>query len=261
MSNDSNAFKTVQTLPGLTAEEQQYLLTVSRGEGFYGLGWGNPSADTIALSNQFGIDPRAGVGSNNWGAEQGQGSAGSFPHVDHHANGTPYVEQYKKHGSATEGAASVAKILLKPNVREALSRGDIKAAVMAQYANGYFELNPEKYLTAVLRNYNALTKNLKWPVLLTIGGRSITADPLVLPGSESPDSPDTFSGVPSERPVLRRGNSGDSVLLLQQLLGHLKLDSIFGPLTEAKVRQFQLTHGLKADGIVGPLTWKELDGT
>src|SRR4051812_41726402 len=129
MSADSDALRTVQQL-GLTPVEEQYLLTVARGEGFYGLGWGNPSAKTIQESADFGIDPRAGVGSNNWGAEQGSGSAGFFMHVDHHGDGTPYIEKYKRHNTPQEGAASVARILLKSNVRNALKTGFYPGAIL-----------------------------------------------------------------------------------------------------------------------------------
>ena len=213
MTADSNAFETIQKLPGLTAEERQYLLTVSRGEGFYGLGWGNPSAQTIRLSEQFGIDPKAGVGSNNWGAEQGTGSAGSFPHLDHHADGSPYVEQYKKHHTPEEGAASVARTLLKPNVRAALNTGiylgpkaefhgknlgPLQAAVYTQHDNRYFELHPDKYLLAAKRNYDALTSKLQWPPLLTTIKETIAGLPLAgLPSSEPQDS---SSGEPSGLP-------------------------------------------------------------
>lgn len=198
MSADSDAFEVVKQLPDLTAAEQQYLLAVARGEGFYGLGWGSPSPGTIQLSKDFGIDPRAGVGSNNWGAEQKQGSAGSFPHVDHDSQGKPYVEQYKRHKTPLEGAASVARILLKPNLRAALSSGfyvgppplrdkptanqrkfhasklsvagtiigPLKAAVFTQHDNRYFELDPELYFKGVKTNYDKLTANLKWEPLL-----------------------------------------------------------------------------------------------
>ncbi len=229
MTADSNAFQTVSQLPGLTAEERQYLLAVARGEGFYGLGWGNPSAQTIAESMKFGIDPRAGVGSNNWGAEQGSGSAGSFQHVDHHADGSAYVSPYKRHATAAEGAASVARILLKANVKNALNTGfypgpppltgkptpaairnfeirkqsagqqigPLKAAVFSQQDNGYFELNPNKYLEAVTRNYDALTANLKWPALLSGLKETAAEAPLAGSGSPSSDSESTSSGVPS----------------------------------------------------------------
>lgn len=201
MTADSDAFRTVQSLPGLTAAEQQYLLTVSRGEGFYGLGWGNPNKFTIEKSAEFGIDPRAGVGSKNWGAEQGIGSAGFFLHVDTHADGSPYVGKYKRHLSDTEGAASIARTLLKPNVRAAIATGDLKLIVDTQHSNGYFELNPSEYLKAVVRNYNALTTNLKWPVLLTVGGPALVASaPLVLPGSEYSGQQSICSGEASSLP-------------------------------------------------------------
>jgi hypothetical protein len=265
MSADSNALRTVQSLPGLTPPEQQYLLTVARGEGFYGLGWGNPSAKTIAESEQFGIDPRAGVGSNNWGAEQGTGSAGSFPHIDHHADGSAYVGKFKKHLTPTEGAASVARVLLKPNVKAAVNAGDIKAAVEAQHANGYFELAVEEYLKAVKRNYDALTKNLNWPALLSGIKGTIANPPLVSPGSLSSESQSPYSGELSlsHRPVLRLGSSdhGDisgPVHILQSHLPGVVVDGEFGRLTDFAVRAFQMSRWLIIDGVVGPKTWNEI---
>ena len=261
MSVDSDAFKTVQQLPGLTPAEQQYLLTVSRGEGFYGLGWGNPNPLTVSLSERFGIDPKAGEGSNNWGAEQGQGSAGSFPHVDTHADGSPYVEQYKKHRTPAEGAASVARILLKPNVRAALALGDLRGAVFAQKANRYFELDTEKYLSAVKRNYGILTQRLGWPVLLSdpppfVG--TIATTPLA--GSQSSESQPPSSGehLISSRPTLWLGSSGKYVRAVQKALD-ITIDGKFGPLTRSAVKLFQSKQRIKADGIVGPITWRKLD--
>ncbi len=214
MSSDSDAFLAVQQIPGLSPIEQHYTIAVARGEGRYGLGWGNPNAQTIALSNQFGIDPKAGVGSNNWGAEQGSGSAGSFPHIDFHADGKPYVGQYKKHRTPAEGAASIARILLKPNLRKALITGvyegtrrplltgkqltPLEAAVLTQYENRYFELDPAKYTEAVKRNYAALVSGLQLEPLLL---RVIANPPLAessTPGFPSSESQDLSSGELSE---------------------------------------------------------------
>jgi peptidoglycan hydrolase-like protein with peptidoglycan-binding domain len=51
---------------------------------------------------------------------------------------------------------------------------------------------------------------------------------------------------------------GEDVLALQTALAAKgfdgKADGIYGPLTEARVRQFQIQAGLKGDGIVGPAT-------
>jgi peptidoglycan hydrolase-like protein with peptidoglycan-binding domain len=63
--------------------------------------------------------------------------------------------------------------------------------------------------------------------------------------------------------LLYRGSTGTAVAELQLRLkteyplyaGHLVVDGIFGPQTEAAVREFQRrTPGLKVDGVVGPAT-------
>jgi hypothetical protein len=56
---------------------------------------------------------------------------------------------------------------------------------------------------------------------------------------------------------LRRGSTGSNVVYLQSVLG-LKRDGQFGPITEARVRQFQREQGIKVDGIVGWITWGRL---
>jgi hypothetical protein len=56
------------------------------------------------------------------------------------------------------------------------------------------------------------------------------------------------------RPTLRRRSRGEPVKQLQQKLG-LTADGVFGPATEASVREFQRTHNLVPDGIVGPASW------
>jgi N-acetyl-anhydromuramyl-L-alanine amidase AmpD len=59
------------------------------------------------------------------------------------------------------------------------------------------------------------------------------------------------------RSMLRKGDQGNSVRQLQQLLG-ITVDGSFGPTTDAAVRAFQTKHTLMADGLVGPKTWAEL---
>ena len=63
---------------------------------------------------------------------------------------------------------------------------------------------------------------------------------------------------PTSRPTVRRGSRGAHVQNLQQLLGGLAVDGIFGPKTEQAVRMFQQSKGLKVDGIVGRNTWAAL---
>lgn len=56
-------------------------------------------------------------------------------------------------------------------------------------------------------------------------------------------------------PAIKLGSSGKAVEVLQELLG-IKVDGVFGPKTDAAVREFQRKHKLQVDGIVGKKTWK-----
>lgn len=70
--------------------------------------------------------------------------------------------------------------------------------------------------------------------------------------------------VDPARAMLRKGSTGQSVVLLQQKLAvhggsvHLLVDGNFGPKTEAAVKAFQSVNGLTVDGIVGLRTWAAL---
>lgn len=65
------------------------------------------------------------------------------------------------------------------------------------------------------------------------------------------------------QPTIHLGSTGDVVRRAQRALRRtpdlgLVVDGIFGPLTEATVKEFQQGAGLTADGVVGPLTWNAL---
>jgi len=60
--------------------------------------------------------------------------------------------------------------------------------------------------------------------------------------------------------LLKNGSKGDDVKKLQQKLG-LNADGVFGPGTEAKVKEWQAANGLTADGIVGDGTWSKMFGS
>lgn len=57
--------------------------------------------------------------------------------------------------------------------------------------------------------------------------------------------------------VLRKGMKGDGVKIMQKALG-VGDDGIFGPGTEAKLKEWQSKNGLTADGICGPATFAKL---
>ncbi len=59
--------------------------------------------------------------------------------------------------------------------------------------------------------------------------------------------------------TVRRGSRGPTVSAIQQSLG-LVSDGIFGPGTEAAVKQWQASNGLVVDGIAGPNTIRKLLG-
>lgn len=60
--------------------------------------------------------------------------------------------------------------------------------------------------------------------------------------------------------VISSGSEGRQVQLLQQALGNVTVDGVYGPETEEAVRSFQASRGLTVDGIVGPQTSAALRG-
>ena len=71
-----------------------------------------------------------------------------------------------------------------------------------------------------------------------------------------------MAGSLSPWPLVRQGDKEHPVPTLQYLLrerGHtVAVDGVFGPQTDAAVRDFQRHAGLAVDGIVGPDTWQAL---
>lgn len=83
--------------------------------------------------------------------------------------------------------------------------------------------------------------------------------------SASPQHRPTVSGALASEtwPLLRVGDSGEAVRQLQMELSRIGTfnsaeDGVYGPSTEAAVRQFQQQQGLTPDGVVGPQTWQAL---
>ena len=71
----------------------------------------------------------------------------------------------------------------------------------------------------------------------------------------TPDSePVTKIWVKSQLPMLKKGMSGDAVMVWQTIVG-VTPDGDFGSRTLDKTVDFQTSHGLAGDGIVGQKTW------
>jgi hypothetical protein len=80
---------------------------------------------------------------------------------------------------------------------------------------------------------------------------------LGLPGaSEVPLAADTAPAA-GALPTLTRGARGPAVARMQKLL-LIKDDGVFGPRTEAAVRDFQSSKGLQRTGVVDVVTWTAL---
>jgi hypothetical protein len=65
--------------------------------------------------------------------------------------------------------------------------------------------------------------------------------------------------APSINCLLRRGNSGEAVRVLQASLAaildrNLAVDGVFGPITETAVRDVQRLYRISVDGVYGPQT-------
>ena len=75
------------------------------------------------------------------------------------------------------------------------------------------------------------------------------------PNNESyNDEKKEYVNIDAKLPILSEGSTGTAVKVLQTVIG-ANPDGIFGMKTDAKVREFQLKHGLAIDGIVGVNTW------
>lgn len=89
-------------------------------------------------------------------------------------------------------------------------------------------------------------------------------------GVEKPGAPGGGQAGPDACPygeptqLLQKGSTGDGVRWVQWQLSHVqgfedvKVDSIFGAITDKRVREVQADAGIKVDGIVGPDTRKAL---
>jgi chitosanase len=105
-------------------------------------------------------------------------------------------------------------------------------------------------------SFQQLIQEQRWQLELPliVRGIQITADLLMTPAVRVSAEAEAHRLLKLETPYM----IGEDVLALQTALAVKgfdgKADGIYGPLTEARVRQFQIQAGLKGDGIVGPAT-------
>ncbi|MBD2496648.1 peptidoglycan-binding protein [Nostoc sp. FACHB-280] len=113
---------------------------------------------------------------------------------------------------------------------------------------------PTKDLYSVSEFKNFQPVNIKFPRSQRLIAQKLSDDELLLARS-------TRLGGRTV-PNLRFGNSGLAVRVLQKLLianGYtIRIDGVYGALTESAVKAFQNRRNINVDGIVGPRTWFHL---
>ena len=101
-------------------------------------------------------------------------------------------------------------------------------------------------------NWDGALENTSWwsgrAVTMPATGPDDAATPMV-----TPDTLEQYLGR-----TLRQGSSGTAVKVAQAALGKLTVDGAFGPLTEARVREYQKSKGLTVNGVVDSPVWKAL---
>ncbi|MBD2520713.1 N-acetylmuramoyl-L-alanine amidase [Nostoc sp. FACHB-973] len=60
--------------------------------------------------------------------------------------------------------------------------------------------------------------------------------------------------------IIRLNHAGGEVVRYLQYRVGVEVDGVYGPQTEAAIKNFQKQNGLEADGIVGPSSWQKLIG-
>lgn len=152
-----------------------------------------------------------------------------------------------------------------------------------QFGHSNYEPWPDVQMDAYERGVAAILKHLGLKAIMACGHKEYALpkgrkpDPqgmdmdkfrsrvaaLIAGNASPPVSPLIPQKDDQDRPTLRRDNPNNLKFLVQNVQRKLgipadKCNGSFGPMTEAKVRDFQRSNGLVPDGIVGPKTWKTL---
>lgn len=151
-------------------------------------------------------------------------------------------------------------------VKNWLQKGDTGPAVRNLQAL----LNGRGYRLSVDGSFGpktqAAVRSFQMATHLVIDGLAGPATMAALRASAAPAAPKPVPAAAGSATVLRRGSAGEAVRVLQRRLktgyplyaAKLMVDGLFGPATEAVVREFQRRAGLTVDGSVGPITRRAL---
>lgn len=209
--------------------EVVHLAGISRLESSYGDGWKG-----------------AGRGSNNMGAIQcgakWKGDRFTYTDTKPLPDGTSksYVTSFRKYATPLEGWLDLVAVAYvnrgRETVRSAAEFQDTLGVSTELHRTGYYEGFGKTVDDRIQNHYRLLARAIK-----DATGAGESAKIRAIP------------------PTIRRGCRGDVVKLLQAEL-RLARDGIFGPITEAMVKDYQHQHRLTMDGVVGRNTWLALFG-
>jgi len=263
---------------GLAPIERLAVRLVAKHETQYGAGWDAKSKP-----------PRAelGAGSNNMGAITTTSSTPGtfFVHGDSRFDPetgkvVQYQTKFSKWATPKEGFRELARVLLfkdgkrRPNVARALELGSILELATAMRMNRYFL--GVKPLQEAIEAYRSALERRYFEIKAATGEDYFSNGPKAAPSSSreasgsgqalpsSPSVPLFLRQLSASLPVVRRGSRGDLVGVLQFELG-LRPDEVFGPLTEARLVEFQKERGIVSEiapsgkpfalGVCGVRTW------
>ena len=94
---------------------------------------------------------------------------------------------------------------------------------------------------------------MRGPRFASVLAAAVLLAAAAVPALADPGASGSGGATASSEVVVKRGDRGEAVRLVQRELG-ITADGVFGPMTERAVKRFQRRHDLVPDGIVGPLT-------
>ncbi len=176
---------------------------------------------------------------------------------------------YKKtasSGSSSKGDTSSTKI--PATVRRGSRGAAVKQLQKALdlKADGIFGSNTESAVKSFQRSKSLKADGIvgakTWEALLSRGGGAQSVSPAAFLGSAGVATVATtteFARLKSM--VLSEGARSAGVKKVQQVVGGVAVDGVFGSATAAAVRSFQAAHVLPVTGVVDERTWDALEAT
>ena len=172
-------------------------------------------------------------------------------------------------------AVNIAQASARPTLRVG-STGSAVSEIQAMLALlGYFddpvdgqyqtstEAAIKAFQTDVGLSSDGIAGPATWEALLPSPSTEFTPPDVPATATGGADDATDTADSPVALPTLRVGMTGPAVSRVQETLDSRgfydgAIDGVFGPATEAAVKDFQDSVELVADGIVGPATWQAL---